>query len=435
MTKMINPRPLRGIVSLRANGSGDVATLIEALNKDWTEFKATMAEKDKEITKRFDDVVTTEKLERINSSVGDLTKALDDVNAKLAGITLNGNGNDKDDLSEADREYRATFEEWFRSGEGESKVKAANRAGDITAAYSVGDSDKGGYTAPIEWDRTITDKRVEISPMRRYASKQNVTGQGFKKLYNVHGTTSGWVGETSERAQTGGSALVEYAFSFGEIYAMPAATQRILEDSEINIAAWLSGEVNIEFAVQEGVAFVSGDGVNKAKGVLKYTATDEAALPAAQRHPLGPIAEVRTGNANTITADGLVDLIYDLPEDRSQGAALYANRKTHATIRKMKDGQGNFLWQAPFQAGQPAQVLGQPINELSGLPDVAANSIPLIFGNMEQGYRIFDRVGMSVLRDPYTQKPYVLFYTTKRVGGGLWNPEWLRYHRVAAPAA
>lgn len=104
--------------------------------------------------------------------------------------------------------------------------------------------------------------------------------------------------------------------------------------------------------------------------------------------------------------------------------------ETHAVIRKMKDGQGNFLWQPPFQAGAPAQVLGQPINELSGLPDVAAGAIPILFGNMAQAYRIFDRVGMSVLRDPYTNKPYVLFYTRKRVGGGLWNPEWMRYHRI-----
>ncbi|MDN3713438.1 phage major capsid protein [Paracoccus cavernae] len=128
----------------------------------------------------------------------------------------------------------------------------------------------------------------------------------------------------------------------------------------------------------------------------------------------------------------MIDLIYDLPEDRSTGAALYANRKTHAVIRKMKDGDGNFLWSPPFQAGQPAQVLGQAIRELSGLPDVAANAVPIVFGNMAEGYRIFDRVGISVLRDPYTNKPFVMFYTRKRVGGGLWNPEWLRYHRVAA---
>lgn len=424
----------RGIVAIRADATGDLTALFEGLNKDWTEFKASMSEKDKELAKKFDDVVTTEKLERINASIGETNKKyqdeIDKLNAKIAGLSVNG-GQEEDGLSEADREYHATFEDWFRTGDGESQVKAAIKAGEISAAYEVGDDSKGGYTAPVEWDRTITDQRLELSPMRRYASVQNVTGQGFKKLYNLHGTTSAWVGEKAARPQTDGSVLAEYAFHFGEIYAMPAATQRVLEDSEIDLAAWLASEVNIEFAYQEGAAFISGNGVNKPKGVLMFDAAAETALPAAQRHPLGPIMEVNTGNANLLTPEGLIDLVYDLPEDRSTGAAMYSNRKTHAVIRKMKDGQNNFLWQPPFQAGQPAGVLGQPINELAGMPDVAANAIPIIFGNMAQGYRIFDRVGMSVLRDPYTAKPYVLFYTTKRVGGGLWNPEWLRYHRVA----
>lgn len=436
MSKHMNPRAQRGVVAIRADG-GELSTLFAELNRDWTAFKASMTEKDKELSKKFDDVVTTEKLGRIEASIAETNAAyqteIDKLNAKLAGLSVNGGGAD-DGLSDADREYRATFDDWFRTGDGESQVKAAMKAGEITAAYEVGDDSKGGYTAPVEWDRTITDARVEISPMRRFASVQSVTGQGFTKLYNLHGTTSAWVGEKAARPQTDGSVLATYAFAFGEIYAMPAATERILEDSEINMASWLAGEVNIEFAYQEGAAFIHGDGVNKPKGVLRYDSTAEAALPAAQRHPLGAIAEVLSGDANSLTAEGLIDLIYDLPEDRSQGAALFANRKTHAVIRKMKDGQGNFLWQPPFQAGQPAQVLGQPVNELSGLPDVAAGTIPVLFGNMAQTYRIFDRVGMSVLRDPYTSKPYVLFYTRKRVGGGLWNPEWMRYHRIGAAA-
>lgn len=435
MTKHFNPRRARGVIAIRADSSSEAVALFADLNKDWEAFKATMSEKEKEIAARFDDVVTTDKLKRIEDGITEANakyeEEIDKLNAQIAGISLNGGGDD-DGLTEAEREYRATFDEWFRTGEGESKVKAALKSGEIRAAgeYSVGEDERGGYTAPVEWDRTITDKRLEISPMRRFASVQNVTGQGFKKLYNLRGTDSAWVGEGANRPQTDGSVLAEYAFAFGEIYAMPAATQRILEDSEINVSAWLAEEVNTEFAYQEGIAFVSGDGVNKPKGVLMYDAAAEGALPAAQQHPLGPITEVPTGEAAGLDSDGLIDLIYDLPEDRSVGAALYANRKTHAVIRKMKDGDGNYLWQPPFQAGEPASVLGQPMRELAGLPDVEAGEVPIIYGNMAMGYRIFDRVGMTVLRDPYTNKPYVLFYTRKRVGGGLWNPEYLRYHRV-----
>lgn len=429
MTKHFAPARARGILAVRAEG--DALTLITALNKDWQDFKEGQAEKDKQISAKFDDVVTSDKLAKIEASVGALTGALDDANSKLAALALNGTGA-QDERSEEERDYAAKFDHFFRTGEGDRELKALAKAGGINAAYSVGSNPDGGLTAPIEWDRTITDRRVEVSPMRQYAGVQSVSGQGFKKLYNVHGTTAAWVGETDPRAQTDGSKLVEYEFAFGEIYANPAATERILEDSEIDIASWLAGEVNTEFARQEGLAFINGDGVNKPKGLLRYDATTETALPAAQRHPLGPVGEVVTGDAGALTPDGLIDLIYDLPEDRSTGAALYANRKTHAVIRKMKDGDGNFLWSPPFQAGQPAQVLGQAIRELSGLPDVAANAVPIVFGNMAEGYRIFDRVGISVLRDPYSNKPYIMFYTRKRVGGGLWNPEWLRYHRVAA---
>jgi HK97 family phage major capsid protein len=437
MGMMLPATRARSILEIRADGAGDVSQLMQALNKDWVEFKAAMSEKDKEVARRFDDVVTTDKIDRINAAIGErdakYQAEIDKLNAKMTAMSMGGAEKD-DGLSQAEREYRATFENWFRTGEGESQVKAALRSGEIRAAgeYSVGEDERGGFTAPVEWDRTITDQRMEISPMRRFASVQTVTGQGFKKLYNLRGTVSAWVGETTARPQTDGSLLAEYAFAFGEIYAMPAATQRILEDSEINIAAWLASEVNSEFAYQEGSAFVNGDGVNKPKGLLRYDAATETALAANLRHPLGPISEVATGAAAAITSDGLIDLIYDLPEDRSQGAALYANRKTHSIVRKMKDGQGNYLWQPPFQAGQPAQILGQPAHELAGLPDIAADAIPVVYGNMANGYRIFDRIGISVLRDPYTNKPYVLFYTRKRVGGGLWNPEWLRYHRVNA---
>ena len=429
----------RGIQQTRADGTSAEAlkAMLSEINTNFEEYKATLDQKvAEEVKNGVADVITTDKLDKIDAALNDNQDAINQAIEQIAALQLGQNGSEQDDgLSEAERKYSAAWDTYFRSGDGEQDVRAQQndgiRTGNIRAAASVGVNEDGGFTAPIEWDRTITDQRVEVSPMRRYASVQNVTGQGFKRLYNIHGTTSGWVGETDARPQTNTSQLKEYAFKFGEIYAMPAATQIILEDSEIDMAGWLLGEVNIEFGKQEGSAFVSGDGVNKPKGILQYTAAIEGALPVAEQHPFGPITEVNSGDAATLTADGLISLIYDLPEDRSFGAAFYANRSTHSIIRKMKDGQGNYLWQPPFQAGEPALILGQPAREMSGLPNVAAAAIPVLYGNMAETYRIFDRVGMSVLRDPYTAKPYVLFYVRKRVGGGLWNPEFMRYHVVA----
>ena len=429
---------MRGAVSVRADATGNVVDLINNLNASFEEFQAELAAKDKELAKRFDDVVTTEKIDRIQASMNEMQAAVDaanaaadQANATLAGIQL-GAGDVRANLTEEQRRYSASFEEYFVNGGGEQEMQAMIKAGEIRAAASVGTDADGGYTAPIEWDRTITDKLKEVSEMREYASVRSVSGQGFSKLFSTGGTDAGWVGETDNRPETNTSTLVPYAFAFGEIYANPAATRHILEDSEIDFAAWMADEVEDAFAEQEGQAFIDGDGVNKPKGILKFTQADETALSAQLRHPLGHIKEINTGIAAAVSFDGLKDLTNDLPKKRSAGAAFYANRQTFGEYQKIKDGNGNYIWQPSAAAGQPATLLGFAAKELSGLPDVAADAIPLMFGNMERTYRIFDRTGINVLRDPYTKKGYILFYTTKRVGGGLWNPEWMRYHKVAA---
>ena len=389
------------------------------------------------------DVLLAEKESRLQAAMSEIQSALDAQSADLDQLRMGARGEPGSQATPEAHAHMQAWETYMRTGDGERQLDQLGLArGDvqstlinrINAAGSVGAGDKGGLLAPVEWDRTITDSRVDISPMRRYASQQSVTGQGFIKLFNMHGAGSGWVGETAARPETNSPDLKAYAYSFGEIYAMPSATQQILDDSEIDFAAWLTGEVETEFATQEGTAFLTGDGTNKPRGLLTYNATTEAALAANLRHPLGPIKEVNSGLADTVATDGLIDLQYDLPSDRSQGAGYYMNRKTMAVIRKLKDGDGNLIWAPTLAADQPSTLLGSPVFELSGMPDVAANAVPIFFGNMQMVYRIFDRVGIRILRDPYTAKPYVLFYTTKRVGGGLWNPEWGRYHRIAVNA-
>lgn len=282
----------------------------------------------------------------------------------------------------------------------------------------------------MEWDRTITDKLVELSPFRQLATVQSVSGAGFRKLFNLGGTASGWVGETAARPQTATGTFASLDFGWGEIYANPAATQQLLDDSAINLESWLAGEVNTEFAKQEGAAFVSGDGVNKPTGILTYVTGGANAA----KHPFGAITAVNSGAAAAITADAIIDLIYDLPSAYTGGARFTMNRKTQAEIRKLKDGQGNYLWQPSYVAGQPATLAGFAITELPDLPDIAAGSIPVLFGDFKRTYTVFDRVGVRVLRDPFTAKPYVLYYTTKRVGGGVVNPEPMRALKIGTGA-
>lgn len=403
--------PRRGIVAVRAD-AGDVKALIAELNKDWETFKATMSEKDKELAKRFDDVVTTDKLEKINSSVSELQAAIDQANAKLAAIQVGAGGGSREI---DDPEYTDAFRAHFCKG-------------DVQASLNKGADAEGGYLAPVEWDRTITDKLIEVSPMRQIAGQITISTAGFKKLYNLHGTASGWVGETAARPETNTPTFGEMTFAPGEIYANPAATQQMLDDAEINLESWLAMEVETEFSYQEGVSFIAGDGSNKPYGFLTFADGE----PNDDVNPLGAIEVLDAAAAADIDSDDLIELVYMLPSAFTQNARWVMNRTTQGIVRKLKDGQDNYLWQPTFVAGQPVTIAGYPVTEMPGMPDVAAEAMPIAFGDFRRGYLIVDRTGVRVLRDPFTNKPYVMFYTTKRVGGGVQNPETIKILKMAA---
>jgi HK97 family phage major capsid protein len=211
--------------------------------------------------------------------------------------------------------------------------------------------------------------------------------------------------------------LDELSFPAMELYAMPAATAALLEDAAVNIDEWIAGEVELAFAEQEGTAFVTGDGTNKPKGFLSYTTVANASWA------WNKIGYVATGVDGDFPADDpsdiLVDLIYALKAGYRQNGTFIMNRKTQSAIRKFKDSSGGYLWQPPAQAGGRATLMTFPVVESEDMPDAAADTFSVAFGDFNRGYLVVDRAGVSVLRDPYSAKPYVLFYTTKRVGGGV----------------
>lgn len=402
-------QPPRGIVS-GVRAEGDVKALVAQLNQAFATFKDEHNQQVVALKKGQSDALQALKVDQINEHISDLQAAVDAATTKMAAMEMNG-ANGARPLK--DREYSESFQ-------------AHMRRGDVQAALNKGAAEDGGYTSPVEWDRTITDKLLIVSPMRSLCSVQAVGGTGYKKLVNLRGTTSGWVGETDERPETDTPKLKEQGYSWGELYANPSATQQMLDDSEIDIEAWLAGEVDVEFAYQEGKAFVSGDGTKKPRGLLTYAAGGT------NLHPLGGIEVVLSGAAGAITGDGVLDLVYALPETFTGNAKFAMNRNTMLRIRKLKDSDGNYLWQPSLQAGQPSTLAGYAIADIPDMPGVAANSLAVAFGDFKRAYKILDRVGVRVLRDPYTKKPYVMFYTTKRVGGGLENPECMKFMKIAA---
>lgn len=413
MAKQQSARPVhRGVMGVfaEAPSAPEVKALVEGLQAAFAQFKAEHTKQLDEIKAGRSGADQEAKLDKINGALDTLQKEVEDAHTKIAASQMGAPG-----AALRDKEYTNSF-------------NAHMRKGDVQAALNKGQAEEGGFLTPVEWDRTITDKLRDESPMRELAQVQPTSKAGWSKLFNMGGTGSGWVGETDARPETATPVLASLGFGHGEIYANPAATQQLLDDAEINIEAWLAAEVQAEFAEQEGAAFISGDGVKKPAGILTYVTGGTNAT----KHPFGAIQAINSGAATDISSDAVLDLIYGLPKKYRQNARFLTNNLTIAKLRKLKDGQGNYLWQPSAQAGQPATLHGYGLAEDENMPDVAANAIPVLFGDYKRGYLIIDRMGVRVLRDPYTKKPYVLFYTTKRVGGGVQNPECLRALKVAA---
>lgn len=297
-------------------------------------------------------------------------------------------------------------------------------------AMTIGSNPDGGYLVPPEVETQIGQRLAAISPIRTIAGVRTINGNVYKKPFMTAGPAVGWVGETDARAQTATPTLDELSFPAMELYAMPGATATLLEDSAVNIDEWLAQEVEQVFAAQEGTAFVTGDGANKPKGFLDYTTVDNDSWTWGN---IGYIASgVSAGFPASNPSDVLVDLIYAVNAGYRQNGVFVMNRKTQSAIRKFKDSGGAYLWQPPAAAGSKASLMTFPVIEAEDMPDIAAGSLSIAFGDFARGYLVVDRAGVSVLRDPYTAKPYALFYTTKRVGGGVQDFDAVKLMKFAA---
>ncbi|NNU16987.1 phage major capsid protein [Parvularcula sp. ZS-1/3] len=287
------------------------------------------------------------------------------------------------------------------------------RAGILTAPEEKslsGSSDAdGGYTVPTTIETAIDRALTEVSPFRSFCSVRQISSSTYRVAVNEAAYASGWVGETDARPETTTPSIAAIEFKTGEIYAMPAATPQLLEDSAVDIEAWIASEVRGTFASAETDAFVNGDGVNKPLGFLQAPNATDATRTATE---IGTLA-------GGIDGDSLIELVYALDSRYRENGRFVFNRHTAEAIRKLKGSDGTYLWTPGIAAGQPATLLGYPVAEVEAMPNAGAGANAVAFGDFSAGYLIVDRKGVQVLRDPFSAKPYVLFYTTKRVGGGV----------------
>lgn len=354
------------------------------------------------------DVVTEEKLARIDAALDQAKTRLDRISLDRARPPLGGAEPPRDASA---TEHKAAFDLYVRAGESAGLKRLEEKA------LSAGSGPDGGYLVPPTIEREVLRRLAEISPIRAIATVRTVSGGQYKRAVTVNGPAAGWVAETALRPQTDAPSLSELSFPAMELYAMPAATQTLLDDAVLDIDAWLAEEVETAFAEQESVAFVTGNGIGRPKGFLSYDTVANASWTA------GKLGFITTGASGAFAAsnpsDVLFDLIYALRAGYRQGASFVMNRRVQSAIRKFKDADGNYLWQPPLAADRAATLMGFPLVEAEAMPDIGAGSHSIAFGDFKRGYLVVDRVGLRTLRDPYSAKPYVLFYTTKRVGGGV----------------
>lgn len=363
-----------------------------------------------------------EKLSKIEASLAEKEKQISDIEAKMNRPSFAGTPSEDPVKAEHKKAFDVFLRKGIESGLADLQKKAVQVGVDVD----------GGYAVPEEMSREIYKLIDADSSMREVCGVRLVGTEDIKQLVDVGGVTTGWVAETAARPETNSPQLVQVTPTFGEIYAMPAATQKAIDDVFFDVEGWLVDSVASKFAKEENAAFTVGDGTNKPKGILAATMAttddDTRAFGTFQYLATG----VAAGMPTTNPADLLINLITALKSRYYGNARFMMNRQTLATIRKWKDSQNNYLWQPGLQSGEPNSILGFPYTYNDDMPSIGANAICIAFGDFREAYIILDRTGIRLLRDPYTNKPYVNFYITKRVGNMILNTEAVKFIKCEA---
>lgn len=324
-------------------------------------------------------------------------------------------------------EQKAAMESYMRRGD-EAKIAEMQQK-----AMSVDSDPNGGYFVMPDTSGRIIEFIRESSPMRQYAAVQPISTDSLEGTYDLDEADAGWVGERAGRPSTGTPNVGRWKIPVFEQFANPAASQKLIDDSSVNIMEWLAGKSRRKFSRMEATGFVTGDGVEKPRGFLTYPegTPDPSDMSTYKR------IQVRNTGANgdfaaSDPADALINLVGDLKGEYRNGSIFAMNRTTMAKVRTLKTGADDYALQMDFRQGLSQTILGYEAAEFNDMPDIATNSLSIAFGNFAEGYQIVDRVGVRVLRDPFSAKPNVQFYTTRRVGGDVVNFDAIKLLKFAS---
>jgi HK97 family phage major capsid protein len=353
-------------------------------------------------------------------------KALGTFNMEVKALARKRGGSVPTDIDlEGFRAYKAGFNAYLRQDE---KILTSEHV----KAMQVGIDSDGGYLVPTDMSGRIATRVFELSPIRQIANVQAISSDALEGIEDTNEADAGWVGETASRTDTTTPQVGKYRIEAQEMYAKPKASQKLLDDSAVDIEMWLGNKVSDKMARVEGAAFITGNGVAKPRGFATYTtvATADATRTWGQ---LEYVPTGASGAFHTTQADPLFDLLAAFKSAHLTNGRWVTRRTVLAAIRKFKTSTtSEYIWQPGLQLGQPDRLLGYPIVNAEDMPAVAANSLSMAFGDFNVGYQIVDRLGVRTLRDPYTDKPYVVFYTIKRTGGAVVQFDAIKFIKFAA---
>ena len=390
-----------------------VTEQVNALGSAWEEYKQVNDARLSEVERKGSaDPLYIEHL-------GKIGQALDNHKQRMEAIELANArpafGETKEAKSYADTTYGKAFCDYVRKGLDaglEMQVKA----------LSAGSDPDGGYLVTPKMSDNIVRIVRETSPMRSIASIETISTEGLELLDDVDLAAAGWTTETGSIADSTTPQFGKRTIPVFEMYAQPKATQKLVDDAAINIESWLAEKVSETFGRLENTAFISGNGTTAPKGILSYAAGTN----------WGQIEQVNSGTSATITADGLMKLFYALKDAYAANATFLMQRAAVQSVRLLKASNGQYLWQPGLALGAPDTLLGVPVLMAADMPTIAADALSVAVGDFKRGYQIVDRIGIRILRDPFTDKPFVKFYTTKRVGGDVRQFDAIKLLKLAA---
>ena len=397
----------------KGEATSDLDDQIKRMSADLSKYEKERVEIDTVLQERE---AEKKRVSELESAQAQLAKELEEMAMKSGRPTATG-----DPDVEA---HKAAFRNFICKGTEDGLAELERKA------VNIGTDADGGFAVPEELDRSILDIARAASPMRSICGNVQVSTDNYERLVSIGVAASGWVDEDDARTVTDSPSLAKVAAVTGEVYANVAATQRSLDDIMFSVESWVADEVGKTFAAVENTAFTVGDGTKKPKGLMAYT-TAETTDKAGTR-TFGVIEEIKTGTASVIGGDDLITVVHSLNPMYRPNARWMCTGLTVAALRKLKDSEGNYLWRPGLIEGQPSTLMGYPVTENEAMAEIADSALPMAFGDFMKAYITVDRTGVRMLRDPYSSKPNVLFYSTKRVGGACLDSLSVKFVGITA---